>query len=265
MGVDMLDITFRLEKKLGLQIDGAEFWNKAVEDIETSPGRHRKDVRVSRLLEVLCELTGSSGQSHFDVDLSRQRMIEALQSCFDIAPGRLTLETKLCEVIPRQKRSVHWERLAVALGQPLPTLQRPVVVRLLCGLSVFAAVVSCGWLTVELTRAYCDVRVANALGTLCIGFTIGFGILWHRPRPTQFLWNCQTIDDLAQCVACCDAVQIARQNAAAIQTHQSPPHPNPWTRDMLWRVLHEVLVDVLGVDDDEVVPQALLVRDLGCE
>jgi|GEM_PF-5270912 len=34
---------------------------------------------------------------------------------------------------------------------------------------------------------------------------------------------------------------------------------------MLWCVLKETLVDVLGVDEVDVVPDALLIRDLGCE
>ena len=36
-----------------------------------------------------------------------------------------------------------------------------------------------------------------------------------------------------------------------------------WTEEEIFEVVADVLVDALGVDRDEVVPQASLVRDLG--
>lgn len=42
------------------------------------------------------------------------------------------------------------------------------------------------------------------------------------------------------------------------------PSPSP-SRDEIFAKVQEVLVDALGVDDDEVKPQASLVKDLGAE
>lgn len=56
MGIDLLGITFRLEKQLGRKISQNELWGKAVESIEVSPGRFATDIRVKRIHELLCEL-----------------------------------------------------------------------------------------------------------------------------------------------------------------------------------------------------------------
>lgn len=38
-----------------------------------------------------------------------------------------------------------------------------------------------------------------------------------------------------------------------------------WTREEIWEAVRGILVDSLGVDEQEVVPEASLVRDLGAE
>lgn len=38
-----------------------------------------------------------------------------------------------------------------------------------------------------------------------------------------------------------------------------------WPEELVWEQLRDVMVDALGVDDDEVAPEARLIQDLGAD
>lgn len=263
MGVDMLDITFRLEKAIGIKIPAEQFWDRAIEDFEVSPGRFKKDVRVKRVHELLCELTMTLPGSVFDPESRRQHVVESLHRCFGVRAELLTPETKLEDIVPKRNRRAEWERLAAEVGSPLPQLSLSGALSLVGLMSGFAAVCSFIASVGQLLG-----RNSNAAGKsllLAMILAVPAALLFWQSMRTRFAYDCQTIDDLLRSIACLEAASITRQKASATETGTTEPSPNPWTADLLWQVMKVVFVDALGVDEEEVVPEALMIRDLGCD
>lgn len=265
MGIDLLDITFRLEKNLGTAVPHREFWLHGIEDIEVSPGRFTKDLRVKRMHELLCVWLGLRKSADFDLEECRRAVIESLQATLNVAPALLVPEAKFKNFIPWKKRYMHWRRLEERLGRPIPLLQvSPVTLAVATGVGIVALGCFVFGLLSLLGSMNDRSESFRVLGvTACLMGALVVTVVFSKP--STFPSHCQTIEDLAQWLARIQAVGASRQSSE-VDSARDPENPTA-TRDEadVWRVLQEVLVAVLAVTPDQVIPEALLVRDLGCE
>lgn len=264
MGIDLLDITFRLEKNLGTALPHREFWLHGIENIEIAPGRFTKDLRVKRMHELLCVWLGLRKSVGFDLEECRHAVMESLQAACNVAPALLAPEVKFDEVLPWKNRYTHWRRFEERMGRPIPPRQVSSVT-LAVGTGIGVITLGC--------LMFGAMSVLNAQdsseGFRVLGVAAGlFGVLVVTTicsKPSTFPSHCQTIEDLAQWLARIQAVGASRQDRD-VDSAKDPENPIS-VRDEaeVWRVLQEVLVAVLAVTPDQVVSEALLVRDLGCQ
>lgn len=194
MGIDLMDLVFRVEKRFGIQIErgqGGYF---------LTPGQ---------ITWLVTEKL--SGRNPAVPDFNA--MFQRIQSTVETMPGysRPWFRTyDLNKLIAFNDLQRNWTTLGMALGVPLPPLES-----------------STGFDSQIIPKQVSSV-------TSLMGWIM-------QNHPDQFIWT--------RPASICDP----------------PPDADEWTNEMIWNEVNAAIVDVLGVDEDEVTPTARMVEDLGAE
>jgi hypothetical protein len=237
MGIDLLDVKFRIERAFRLRIRRGEeaelFADGTVAALHGFIVRRLGQRERPRCL----------GVPVFD------RFRAAVVDLLVIPPESVTPASRLDEVIPLDGRRSSWQRLGEALDLPLPALCRP---RWLYH-AVHAAALT-AWLLAA--AALVRGRPAGDWTWLLLGLLLGTGLKYAVAYLLTVRWavcfpaSCATVKGLVK--------TLLRENYGLLVEREKG-----WHEQEVWYALREVLVEALNVDPQEVRPEAHLVRDLG--
>ena len=161
--------------------------------------------------------------------------------------------TDLATILPRKDRRSLWTTLERNTQFRLPTLARPswviiANVAITTSASILLALIASGQ---EVSGV-----VFFAVGIACL-FIIGFlTALVTRPLATNFGAEFRTFRGLSERVLALNVVKIRNKHS---------PNPDQMSTSDIWIVLKNIIVEQLGVDADEVTPEANFVKDLGLD
>jgi hypothetical protein len=243
MGMDMLDINFRLERSLGIPLDFNEFVERVQLD---EPPWHRSPT-VGDLFDWLVDnLEKRLPRGELVNDVTARRVDQVLA---DFAGPQLALakrDASLEELISPTIRHAAWRALAGGLGVDLPPLRRSSLAR---------ALISAGWYGTGLCLTWGVFRFGATPYVLLTALSLA-------------MFSCRLMAATSVSRVFVDPSVATR--AALIDWVLSRHYPailaqsGHWHEDNVWSVLRSVLVEVLLVSPDKVTPDARLVEDLGC-
>ncbi len=262
MGMDLLDISFRMEKEFGLKL-GREFWDEVCIPPQKINARWERgtDIPVWRMLEVICERIGATKTGFETLTRHRNDVYRVLNECFNIAPASIKPETPLDDLIPKDDRRKHWLRLGETLGKKLPEFVRPKAANCLFYCSVAGVIFALTALLANSTKPAAQAR--NDLALFLLVLSACPAAVWFCIPRKSIPPTCRTVDHLVQTTTTDEAVVVAIKNAAAARASLPPPYI--WTDEAVYLVLREVLVNALGIDEEEITLDSKLIQDLGCD
>ncbi len=157
--------------------------------------------------------------------------------------------TELRKITPERKRRSFWANLSRAANLKFPDLVRPSWLVRLNTVITFAAS-----LLIALIASGQDVKGTIFAMTL-IAFLVVFGFITAiltKPCATRFAPNFSTFRGLTE--------RVLALNASTQKKKHGPMGP-----DDIWVILRDLIVIQIGVNADEVTPNASFVTDLGCD
>jgi hypothetical protein len=248
MGLDLLDITYRLEESLGVEIEQTDF-EGIVRD---------RDVLVGDLYNlILAKLDlRDVGRYHYGLNAAlweavRDRVAEVSQQPAEtIEPA-----TPLAALFPRKERRDRWAALRESSPLRIPELDYPVAVR------YTAAGLALGMVAVDYLKIwqFAAARwlwpLLAILGLWMLAETHFKVMAMLRPFRTAFPRQMQTMKDLCRQVLALNYADIHRQA-------ELPADPRCGE---VWETLVSVLAEVLAVEPEEIGFHSRLVHDLGAE
>lgn len=249
MGLDLVEITLRIEEVFNVELSEEDF-RELVRD---------RDIVVGDLYKLLLKKLHMLSVARYDFHLNHSFWVE-LQGLIHEVTGapleQVELKTRLERLFPRETRRATWEALRGACRYRIGRLDYPGAVRA-CGLLLALSVV-----LIEQFRIWQVPGLAwfwPLLGLLGIWMLVETyaKVLWLlAPLRDRFPSGMVTVKDLCRAV-------LARNYAEVYRDCHETAIPLDERSLTVWNQLREILVDVLGVDADEVTFQARLVRDLG--
>ncbi len=130
MGIDLLDVSFRIEKTTGVRLDQSDWQSLAMNG----------DVTVGDLYSlILCRLKYDADVKT-DIQLNEsvwQQTRSALAKIADRPPTEVTMQNRLEELLPESSRPEMWKSLQEDLKLSLPLLELPASMRRRQMLEVF--------------------------------------------------------------------------------------------------------------------------------
>ena len=255
MGMDILDITFRLEKSFDLKIS-REDWESLVRD---------NDILVGDLYEwLLAQLDlRDIGRSDIRMNFALWEQTRAnLQSVCEKPLKDILLSTPLVELFPQESRLEKWGALRESMPYRIRQLEYPPWVRTTALLISFVSIV-CDqahfWMNF-------GQRIANVVWfqAFAIIFVI-FGIWmisetylklvsWFSSYRTSFPPTLITVKDLCREIVSVNYIELCQDNSV-------PLDPRCMA---VWQELTETLSVSLGVEIETVSFRSRLFADLGC-
>ena len=253
MGIDLLDIKFRLERSCGVKIGVEDFARLAGWELD-APIEVTLDLTVAQIHTYLLERRDEIKT------LSAQRPIVQARVESLLRDQRLDRwrspepEESLEEMIPRLDRRADWERLADSLNCKLPPLESSRIVKLAVASPLLV-------LTIAITLA--GWSIMHAIDPVWIGLVVIIvGWLAGAFAIVQALTTC--LD--SRRVRIPAEVATVRQLVDHVTTNRLFESDAPLLRmsdDEVFAGVRDALVECLVVDPDEVTPEAKLVADLG--
>ena len=257
MGMDLLDISFRLEKNTGVQIS-MDDWSSLFRE---------NDVSVGDLYSLLICRSKLSDDLRTDMELNESvwvRVQSAVVRMLKKDVSEINLTMPLSNLFPVASRRENWEALRKELDLSTPSLknsardQRWISIGWLMCILMPAALFGVGCFSLPSfgMPAYAFAGICSLLSGLAL--TAVQSTLARRvwePRRTNFPDNMLTLKELCRRVRDINAHRLIRRSVS---------------QDLdeglrLWESLKESLVDALGVDESEITMQARLVKDFGAE
>lgn len=257
MGIDLLDIAFRIEKKFGLRLESDYFKYALVPPLDDAgfivPGA---DIPVRKLLELICQRVAATQTGFEKLVRRRQEVCQALHECFGVDLNSITPDNHLEDLIPKTNRRKHWSQLGKTLDRKLPGLVRPEAARWL----LMASATGVTFFVVTATRARPDSK-----HILTSAFELSFcsAAFWLFVPRDRIPPTCRTVEHLIRFTESDEAVLIASKNAETARKSLPPPHV--WTDEAVYLALRKILADALDVDEKDITLDSKLFRDLGCE
>lgn len=245
MGLDFLDIVFRIEKTFDLKLSQGDLATIARDD----------DVVVGDLYDFLRRKLWLRDFARNDLRLNYALwagLQGVLCSVTQTRPEQVELKTPLATLFPRSKRRDAWEAMRDACPYRIPKLDYPAVVRF--GGFVLAVAMA-------LMEQFQFWQVPGAkwlwplLGILGIWMLVETytKVLWVlAPLRRRFPSGIATVKDLCRTVLATNYENICRDVEIPLDDRYVD----------VWEQLVGILVDALGVDREEVTFHARLVKDL---
>lgn len=244
MGVDLLDLAFRIEKAFGLKLERGFFLNivDKHQPMWREPGQPRPDITVGQIYDEIleqlrCQNRLGTPDKDFEQSL-RDTVLRELQARYPLR--KRTLQTATWELWLYPVTIQDWRSLGEVLGVQLPALvDRRIRVGIIGGLviSLIPLVVAC--------------KYGNSLLYLPLAVSGLLGVIWLRQRkPMEPIPR-----DVGTIGSLVDFVVFERMQKS----------DQGWPENLVWNQLRRIVSEVLGVDEGEVTATSRLVQDLGAE
>ena len=246
MGIDLLDITFRIEKELGVRFV-LEEWEKIT---------RKRDVTVGDLYGLILKKLGLCDLTRNDIELNYHLWLE-IQTTLRVVTGlpakEIELGTPLEGLFPKPSRREIWNRLREVCSYHIRELDYPKAVRWI-GFWLAAGVAF-----IEQFQIW-QMGVPKWVWPL-----LGFVGIWMvsetylkilkicAPYRTDFPSRMRTVKDLCRMILATNYREICERVEIAFDERSLA----------VWEKLVEILVAALGVEKDEVAFHSRLIRDLG--
>lgn len=246
MGLDLVDITYRIEKEFGIELPFDELVELARD----------QDIMVGDLYDLILKKTHLRDFARNDIRLnfalwaSVQRLVHSVT---DVPLESVELKTPLASLFPRKTRRANWE----ALREVCPYTIRKLDYQKAVSIAGF-------WLAVGMVLVE-QFQVWRIPGALWLWPVLGILGLWMfvethakvlslaaRLR-TRFPSGMKTVKDLCRAVLAVNYEEFCRDVEIPFDENCT----------QTWQKLTKILVDALGVDADEITFRTGLVRDLG--
>jgi acyl carrier protein len=254
MGLDLLDVAFRVEKTFGVPLAANDF-EQLVRD---------RDIVVGDLYELILRRVHARDTVRNDVRLNFA-LWEELQQQLGAAAGvpadEVQLKMPLELLFPPSTRRAAWERLRTASRYRIPTLDYPWPVRPI-GFSLALAM--------ALLEQF---RIWQAAGVLWLWPILGLVGIWMFAESygkviavlaawrIRFPGGMKLVKDLARAVVATDYQTIlAGSPKGLVGSYDLPANDRCLA---IWQQLQEILADALGVKVEEIALKSRLIADLG--
>jgi hypothetical protein len=244
MGMDALDIRFRLERTFNI----AFRWEEIAKDFPdysllTAGCLHAYILGKLRKNPIRKCL----GPWVFD------RLRAALSGAFGIDPERVLTFTLTADLIPKEGRRAAWKKLRKALGLPLPPLELscggPGSIRRILFGQYFTLFVLLGFGIATASQVLLLTVLFLCLGNY-LAIIIYFIVI--SPFVSSIPSSSKTIKGLVRSILYSDYGRIATMEKG-------------WQDEEVWGALRVVLVEALNVTPEEIYPHSHLIDDLGME
>lgn len=246
MGLDLLDIQFRIEKTFGVKLSNEDY---------TALMRNG-DILVGDLYNLLLKKMQLYDTARYDIPLNFRLWEEiqrVLQSVTGVPLERIELKTRLDALFPRQTRRAAWETLRDACPYRLGKLDYPGVVRG-AGFGLAAGMVVVEQFPIwQMAGVNWLWPVLGILGIWMVSETY-LKMLWIcAPLRNRFPSRMATVKDLCRAVLATNYEEICRNTEIPLDDRCL----------VVWRQLTEILVAALGIDADAITFHSRMFRDLG--
>jgi len=246
MGVDALDLVFRIEKAFQIKLPKDDFLALAKD----------QDVVVGDLYDlVLAKLQlRDAGRNDFGLNYRLWAEMQAvLERVSDVRSEAIALQTPLERLFPRPTRRFQWDALRETCPYRVGELDYPLVVR------------TCGFLLAAAVAIIEQARLWQIRGLAWLWPVLGLVGIWMvsetylkilsicAPWRTRFPRGMKTVKDLCRVVLAANYAELCRR--ADTRSDERAP--------AVWEQLVEILADVVGVQPERVTFRSRLVRDLG--
>lgn len=242
MGIDFMDVSFRMEKVFRLEL-GKDFWEVIFEDAKReSPDTPPTDVTVGQIHRELIRRLQGVGRFEDSAYLVEANLNEVQSKLKIHFPNEvITPDTKFVVLHGRPLWREDWYKLGDLFNVEMPQIGWSRWTNIVIGTGVLVcASVFIGSRFMDWPWTYpalFDILILTAL------------ITWRmNGEAKRFPPRIKAVRDLA------DHLLVVRTRLD--QTAE-------WPEVVVWVALREILVNALGVDDDEVTPTATLIHDLG--
>lgn len=246
MGLDLLDIQFRIEKTFDIELSPEDF-TALVRD---------HDIAVGDLYSLLLAKLHLRDVARYDLRLN-YRLWEEMQGVLHAVTAvpleRVELKTPLESLFPPDGRRATWDALRRRCPYRIRELDYPQALRVV-GFALAAAVV-----LIEQFHLWQVVGVKwlwpalGLLGIWMVSETYLKVLSICAPLRKRFPSGMTTVKDLCRAVLAtnyreiCDGIEIPFDQRCVV----------------VWQQLTEILVDALGIDADQITFRSRLVQDLG--
>ena len=249
MGLDLLDITFRIEKTLGVSLSEDDF-RELVRD---------RDVMVGDLYDLVLKKLHLRDVARYDLRLNYALWAElqgVIHTVTKVPLERVELQTPLESLFPQKTRRAAWETFRDACPYRVRSLDYPSVVR------VFGFSLAVSMVLIE------QFQIWQVPGLMWLWPLLGLFGMWMlietyakvlrllAPFRNRFPSGMATVKDLCRAV-------LARNYEDVCHACYDTAIPLDERSLAVWKQLTGILVDALGVDADEVTFRSRLFRDLG--
>ena len=242
MGIDLLDLNFRMAKQFRLKLD-MTFWGDILASAQQeSPRTPVTDFTVGQVHRELVQRLKHEG-SYVQTSYIAEENFKDVQSKLSARfPSQVVApETKLQDLFSHQLWREDWYELSEIVGVEMPPFGRSRWPRFVLGLGFVALSVCSLPMMVETPT----IEIIASISIALISILMTWCLSCVPPRFPAQNW---TVNQLA------DHVLLART---------SEDGDSKWSDDLVWIALREIVCDTLGVEGQAVTADALLFRDLG--
>jgi acyl carrier protein len=254
MGIDLLDVAFRVEKAFGVPLAASDF-EQMVRD---------RDIVVGDLYELILRRVHARDTVRNDIRLNFalwEELQRQLGAAAGVPVGEVQLKTPLGRLFPPSTRRVAWERLQAASRYRIPTLDYPWPVRPIGFALALAMALLEQFRIWQLPGAQWLWPVLGLLGIWMFAESYGKLMAVFAACRIRFPGGMKIVKDLARAVVATDYQTIlagSREEPAG--SYDLPADDRCLA---VWQQLREILADTLGVKAEEVTLKSRLIADLG--
>ena len=258
MGIDLMDISFRLEKNSGVKMSRDD-WPSLVRD---------NDIMVGDLYSLLICRSKLSEDLRADMELNESvwfRVQSAVAGISGKEVSEINLGISLNELFPMEERREQWEALRKELDLSTPSLENTTrdqrwistgwlmriavpTILLASGCFSFPFFSSTATYVMEVIGCLLSCAVVNAIQSTLVR-------RYWEPRRTNFPDKMLTLKEFCR--------RVRDINAHRLMGRRVSQDLDEGLR--LWESLKVSLIDALGVEESNITMQARLVKDLGAE
>jgi hypothetical protein len=162
-----------------------------------------------------------------------------------VARSEVRPQAQLGPLIPMHDRPMNWEHLGLSMDLVFPPLKRPAWIELLTAIGALAGLAS--FALAPILSSWQPLGISLVLFLVVwTAWVISGPLKIHLPR------NCTTIRSAVS--------QIMARNFKRLKSSQ-----HTWNRTDVWQSLVAVIVDQLGVREEQVTYNTRFVDDLGAD
>jgi|GEM_PF-1871438 acyl carrier protein len=249
MGIDLLDIAYRVERAFGVQFDVKDFFEERTKEPPDVVFHSRVGDLYDLILEKRKALGLSKGKIRPEAFATRDVRL-ALAEVLYVSPEDFRPQDKLSRLLPLEDRRKLWRRLRKRLKGlgPLKARERRFEHARWVALFVAAVGGALGLSYVEWHIGWPILYLATLLGGAFALNTVGDA------------WSANLVPKEVHTVEL-----LAKTHLARNRRHYIDECGGTDSDEDVWHTLQVILVDVLGVEIGKITKEADLVRDLGAE